>query len=107
MIASIFLIITLLIVMIYGLKLFINNSNLGLFLIIISLLCILVILFPEIGKILSNFFGVARGTDLLLFFSFIIGIIFAIIIHVKIKHLDKLITDLSRHIAITDAKNDR
>jgi hypothetical protein len=71
----------------------------------LSLTCILVIAIPGIGVFLARFFGVTRGTDLLLFFSFILGLIAGLAIHVKIRNLDRDITNLVRYIAIANADN--
>lgn len=73
-------------------------------LLLCSLIAIITVLYPDLSLYAAHFFGVGRGTDLLLYLSFIIAIFLMILIHIKFKQQSILITKLARSIALLNAK---
>jgi hypothetical protein len=60
------------------------------------------VFFPEQTFVFANLLGVGRGTDLLLYICFIIGIILMLLIHVKFQQQSIIITNLARAIALQE-----
>ena len=100
MIVTIILILTLSIFAIYSIKLISLGYSYGFLLLIISAISIYFVLNPKLTGILANYLGVGRGADLLLYLSFCVGIILILALSIKIRNLNKCITDLARYIAI-------
>ena len=83
----------------------IYNGNIsGVFIIFLSVLSIYLIINPNKLSYLANFFGVGRGTDLLLYLSFSSGIFLYIRILIKIKKLEFIITEIVREYAIKNVE---
>lgn len=97
---TLLLVLNLTILFTYSLKLISNGLYYGYFIAILSCMAIITVIFPEIAAIMAQILGVGRGTDLLLYFSFMIGLILVLAIHVKITNLNRKITQLSRYIAL-------
>lgn len=99
---SLLLIINISILLIYSIKIISNGLFYGYIIFILCCLAIMTVIFPEIAGYLANALGVGRGADLLLYLSFMIGLLLMLAIHVKITNLNKKITDLARYIAKND-----
>jgi len=61
--------------------------------------------FPDRTVTVAHWVGVGRGTDLILYLWIIISIIFILILHLRVNRLNGVITDLVRHIAISEAED--
>jgi hypothetical protein len=100
MIISALLITVLIVLLTYGLKLLMGGSTLG-FLVFISSVCsIYLVFFPQESNTLANFFDIGRGADLLLYICFILGVLLVLLIHIKFRRQDILLTELVRKIAL-------
>jgi hypothetical protein len=100
MIIKILLTLVFLCIILYGFTVTQKGNALGLPLILISLFCVALVFKPEDSIFLANFFGVGRGTDLLLYFSFIGGVILVLLMHLKLRQQSIMITNLARSIAL-------
>ena len=108
MIITILLMLTLLITLTYSLLLVHQGSIIGLALSLLCLSAILLVILPERATEVANILGVGRGADLLLYFCFMSGSIIFLLIHVRIRKQNYMITKIVREIAIASAsKPDR
>lgn len=74
------------------------------FALIFLMLAILAIIFPNTLTIVANFFGIGRGTDLLLYGFIIVTLIFgAATIRAKARS-DARVTQLARAVALIEAR---
>ena len=71
--------------------------------IIISLMGILFVIFPDITNKLSHSVGVGRGTDLIVYLFMILFFIVSIALYLKIKNLEANQTEFIRKVAIQQA----
>lgn len=62
------------------------------------------ILFPQLLSAVANFFGVGRGTDLLLYLFVIAGMIFAVMTIRAKARSDARVTELARAVALIEAR---
>jgi hypothetical protein len=68
------------------------------------IVAITAILFPDLTTVIANLLGVGRGTDLLIYIL-ATGSIFAfILIGTRLLNIENKITELVRHIAIINAE---
>lgn len=67
---------------------------------------VLAILFPQLLSAIAGFFGVGRGTDLLLYGFVIMGLIFAVMTVRAKARGDARVTDLARAVALMEARLD-
>lgn len=65
---------------------------------------ILAILFPSALTVVAHFFGVGRGTDLLLYAFIIAVMIFAIAVMRAKARTDARVTELARAVALMEAR---
>lgn len=65
---------------------------------------ILAILFPSILTKVANFFGIGRGTDLLLYVSVIGALLFAVATVRAKARSDARVTQLARSVALMEAR---
>lgn len=103
MIVQIFLFIAILPLFLYSLKLLHNGNRIGWLVLIGSILCMVFDLYPDATGYIANMIGVGRGTDLLLYVSFGIGLLLFLILHAKIHSQSVLITKLIRKISIIES----
>lgn len=73
------------------------------FLIIASILAMFFVLNPDYATRIANQLGVGRGSDLLLYFFVMAGLIVFVFMGVAIKKLSDNLTELARYIAIKEA----
>ncbi len=59
---------------------------------------------PEATTFFANAMGIGRGADLVTYFWIMLSLIFIIILHLKLRMLHEQITELSRSVALTQAK---
>lgn len=105
MIISIFLVICLLGVAIYGVKISARgNTVIGMTVILLTLSGVFLVAKPEYSTIIANQLGVGRGADLLLYLLFILMIALILLAHGKFRQHDILITNLARSIALANPK---
>jgi len=102
-IISMLLVLTLLIILAYSLVLLNQNNFLGLIFSLLCLAAIFLVFFPEKATAVANIFGVGRGADLLLYFCFVAGSIVILLIHLRIRQQNYLITKIVRKMAISGA----
>lgn len=101
---SILMVVALLCVAFYAYRVMAQGNSMALLLLIFSLAAIFFVFFPEETIVIANMLGVGRGTDLLLYFCFITGIILILLIHVKFRHQSIMITELARALALANPK---
>ena len=104
MIISSLLVVTLACVSLYAYRVVVRGAMLGMLLLFCSLISIFFVFYPEQTFVIANMLGVGRGTDLLLYVCFIIGIILMLLIHIKFQQQSLLITELAREIALQEAR---
>jgi len=102
MIISGLLVLTLLCVSLYAYRVVVRGAMVGVILLFCSIISIFFVFFPEQTFVFANLLGVGRGTDLLLYICFIIGIILMLLIHVKFQQQSIIITNLARAIALQE-----
>lgn len=108
MIIQIVLVLALCALMVYFLK----NRNtmrlragMRLFFITFLIFAVAATLRPNWVNVVAHFFGVGRGSDLMLYGLVVAFIFFVMNTHLKFKDQERRITTLVRHIAITEAKS--
>lgn len=74
-------------------------------LLVITACGLLLVTNPDIATRIANLFGIGRGADLLLYLFVIAGLFFAVGISSENKRLQRQITELVRHIAISNASD--
>jgi small membrane protein len=62
------------------------------------------VIFPGITSEVANALGVGRGADLLLYLGLLAGIHSFLLLYLKERRMDRRITELTRAIAIRDAR---
>ncbi|RKQ85924.1 hypothetical protein U746_2099 [Mycolicibacterium mucogenicum 261Sha1.1M5] len=67
-------------------------------------IAVLAILFPEALTAVAAFFGVGRGTDLLLYVFVVMTLLFAVATIRAKARSDARVTDLARAVALMDAR---
>lgn len=65
---------------------------------------VLAIVFPNMLTVIANFFGVGRGTDLLLYGFIVIGMLFAVAVIRAKARSDARVTQLARSVALNEAR---
>lgn len=71
------------------------------------LTALVLIIFPDLTTVIAHALGVGRGADLLLYFSLVSGIYIALLLYLRIRELDQKIAELTRAIALRDARQIR
>jgi hypothetical protein len=100
---SYILIAVLFIIFLIGVRYFLNHNRiLGFLLLGTSAFGIYLVLYPNFSTIIANTLGVGRGADLLLYFLFLISILSLLINLIRINQNMRLITKLTRSIAIAN-----
>jgi hypothetical protein len=107
MIISLLLILTLVCVSLYAYRVIVRGAMVGLILLFFSGIAIFFVFFPNQTILIANLLGVGRGTDLLLYICFMIGIILMLLIHVKFQQQSMLITHLARAMALNEYSNSK
>jgi small membrane protein len=72
--------------------------------VLLSVVAIYFIWNPAMTTTLANLMGIGRGADLMMYFFFVFVIFQLIILHVKLRNQNVLLTQLSRRIAIDAAQ---
>lgn len=62
------------------------------------------VLFPEALGAVANFFGIGRGTDLLLYGAVMLGLLFAVMMVRSKARSDARVTELARAVALIEAR---
>ena len=73
----------------------------------IFIIAVTAILFPELTTVIANYLGVGRGTDLLIYILATASTFAFILIGTRLLNIEKNITELVRHIAIINAEKPR
>ncbi|WP_024357370.1 DUF2304 domain-containing protein [Leucobacter chironomi] len=76
------------------------------FAILFVLVAAFAILFPSALTIVANFFGIGRGTDLLLYVFIIMMLLFAVATVRAKARSDARVTELARAVALIEARRD-
>ena len=63
-----------------------------------------VVLFPDTTTAIARFFGVGRGTDLLLYLVIFAGIHSLLLLYIRLRKLEQKLTAVVRAIAINNAE---
>jgi small membrane protein len=100
--SQILLILALLVFILYVIRL--RSLFLDRILLLLITACgIFLVINPELASRIANLFGIGRGADLLLYLFVIAGLFFAVGVSSENKRLQRQITELVRHIAISNA----
>jgi len=70
---------------------------------VIWLIAIILIGFPNISSYLANTVGVGRGVDLIVYVAIIAGFYLQFKLLMRIEKMEKNITSITRHLAIKEA----
>lgn len=70
--------------------------------ILFAFAAIAAIMFPQLLSAVANFFGIGRGTDLLLYAFIIFSLIFAVMIILAKARSDARVTELARAVALME-----
>ena len=65
---------------------------------------LVVITNPVLVKSVSNFMGIGRGADLVIYTAFIVGSVIAFYLYMRIRRMEKQLTEIVRHLAILSAQ---
>ena len=63
--------------------------------------------FPDHSMTISRWVGVGRGADLITYCWIVVSILLILILYLRINRLTGVVTDLTRHIAISEARDAR
>ena len=63
------------------------------------------VLFPNATTRIANFLGVGRGADLLLYLSLFAGIHAFLLLYLRTRRMERMLTELIRMTAIRDARD--
>jgi hypothetical protein len=88
----------------YGLALMSRTPLAGALILAAGLVSLVFAWRPEIVTAAANWLGVGRGTDLVLYLWVIVSTAEFLVLHQKIHRQGQLITLLSRHVALREAK---
>ncbi|UXY15538.1 DUF2304 domain-containing protein [Chitiniphilus purpureus] len=69
-----------------------------------SVTAIILVLKPDFATDVANKVGVGRGTDLLLYCFFIVGVLLALFVGLYLKKVHDQLTELARKLALLDVK---
>lgn len=72
--------------------------------IVFVIAAIIAIVFPGVLTAVANFFGIGRGTDLLLYLFIVAMLIFAVMVVRAKARSDARVTDLARAVALMEAR---
>jgi hypothetical protein len=72
--------------------------------ILLLLTAVTLVLFPDLTTSIAHALGVGRGTDLLLYFSLIAGMHAILMLYLRIRDLERKITEQVRAMAVRDAE---
>lgn len=75
------------------------------FALLAAISAIIAILFPQLLSSIAHFFGIGRGTDLLLYLFVIASLIFAVMTVRAKARSDARVTALARAVALIEARN--
>jgi hypothetical protein len=72
--------------------------------ILLGLMAIVFVLFPNLTTAIARSLGVGRGTDLLLYLSLIAGVYVILLLYRKLRDLERKLTEQIRATALRDAQ---
>lgn len=67
-------------------------------------LAVVTIIYPDSTMVVARWFGVGRGTDLIVYLSFLLFSFIAAVVFARLGELNRRVTVLTRHIAIITAE---
>jgi hypothetical protein len=101
---SIILVAGLLLIAMYGIRLIIERSRfVGFGLLLLSVIGIPLVIFPDAATSVANSVGVGRGADLLIYVLFILVLLSLLVIHALIRDLNQRLTRVVRAVALVSA----
>lgn len=81
-----------------------NQIYYRLFFIAVAVTGVFFVLNPDVTTDLAHRLGVGRGTDLILYLSVLFFFMFSLLIYGKLRKMESVVTNLARHIALTNAQ---
>ena len=66
---------------------------------------LVVITNPVLVKSVSNFMGIGRGADLVIYTAFIVGSVIVFYLYMRIRRMEHQLTEIVRHLAILSARD--
>jgi small membrane protein len=76
----------------------------GIVWVVVWIILIVLTIAPEISSAISQFLGIGRGTDLIIYLSIIVLFYLVYLMYMKMEKLEMNITGLVRNIAIEKGK---
>ncbi len=102
---SIFLVAGLIIVAVYGVRLVLEQSKLlGGALVLMSVIGVPLVIWPDSANRIANALGVGRGADLLVYLLFFVMVLLILVIHAVLGRMRNQMTQLARQISLLGAK---
>ena len=99
---AVLLVAGLLVVFVYGIRLALEGSRwFGLALVLLSVVGVPLVLFPESANQIANAVGVGRGADLLVYILFFVVIMLILVIHALLGDLNRRFTLIVRNMALS------
>jgi hypothetical protein len=95
------LIVVLFSLLVYSIKLMTRGNLVGLPLLLLSFAAIFLVIYPKESGVIANALGVGRGADLLLYFCFMAGVLLILLVHLKFRQQNIMITELARKVALS------
>lgn len=98
---SVLLVAALVVVAIYGVRLVLEQSRwLGGSLVLMSVIGIPLVIWPESANRIANALGVGRGADLLVYLLFFVMVLLILVIHAVLGQVNRQLTQLARQVAL-------
>nr|WP_281360600.1 DUF2304 domain-containing protein [Psychromicrobium silvestre] len=72
-------------------------------LLLFAFVAVLSVFFPELSTQVARFFGIGRGTDLVLYGLLVSFLVFMATTYQRFRHMETTLTKLSRRIALDEA----
>ena len=81
-----------------------QQTRVRLGLIVVWLTAVVAILVPDLTMSAANAVGIGRGADLLLYVALLAALVALLVIYLRFAALESQITELVRHVAISEAR---
>ena len=89
---------------IYSIQIAKKGNLVGVPLSLFFAISIILVVFPEYANKIANFVGVGRGADLLIYICFVSFLLMVLVIHLKFRRQEVMLTELARKIALLSVR---
>lgn len=93
-----------LILLIYSILIAKKGNLVGIPLSIFFALSICLVVYPEYANRIANIAGVGRGADLLIYICFLSFLLLVLVIHLKFRRQEIILTELARTLALISVR---